>query len=99
MHRRIAPLLLAVLVAIPIVGSVNAAEPAGSPPVDQPTNVRPDPTPAPDPTASPVATPVPDGRRAIRPRRIRQPALIRQPTFMRWRRKLRRPARRTPVTA
>jgi len=61
MQRRIAPLLLAVLVAIPIVSSVNAAEPAGSPPVDQPAGVQPDATPAPDPAASPEATPVPDG--------------------------------------
>jgi hypothetical protein len=46
MHRRIAPLLLAVLVAIPIVGSVNAAEPA-IPPSTSPRASDPEPTPAP----------------------------------------------------
>jgi subtilisin family serine protease len=60
MRRRIAPLLLAVLVAIPIVGSANAAEPASPPPADQATGAQPDPTIAPDPTASPEPTPGPD---------------------------------------
>jgi hypothetical protein len=60
MHRRIAPLLLAVLVTIPIVGSVNAAEPTASPPVDEATVAQPDPTSAPDPNPSPEPTPAPD---------------------------------------
>jgi len=60
MRRRIAPLLLAVLVALPIVGSVNAAEPVGSPSPDPTAATQPDPTPAPDPTSSPEPAASPD---------------------------------------
>ena len=60
MHRRIAPLLLAVLVAIPIVGTANAAEPAGGPSPEPTAATQPDSTPAPDPSASPEPTAPPE---------------------------------------
>ena len=66
MHRRIAPLLLAVLVAIPVVAPAAAAEPPASqpvepltPPVTQPAPST-EPAPSPDPVATPDAPAVPD---------------------------------------
>ena len=67
MLRRIAPLFLAVLVALPVVVPASAAEPL-APPVAEPATTpppAPDPTPADQPSPSPVAataepTPPPD---------------------------------------
>ena len=59
MHRRIAPLFLAVLIALPVVVPASAAEPSASPssePTEGPA-VAPEPSPA--PTVEPVATPEP----------------------------------------
>jgi subtilisin family serine protease len=55
MHRRIAPMLLAVLIALPVAGSASAAEPAASPST-APGQV---PAPTPGPTAEPAAGPIP----------------------------------------
>jgi subtilisin family serine protease len=49
-HRRIAPLLFALLIAAPVVGSVSAAEPAAT--------IVPEPTQAPDPTVAPSPEPI-----------------------------------------
>ena len=66
MHRRILPLLLAMLVAIPVVPPATAAEPPASPsvlpsapPVTEPMPST-EPTPSPAPTASSDTTAVPD---------------------------------------
>ena len=65
MHRRIAPLFLAVLVALPVVAPASAAEPL-APPAAEPATTpppAPDPTPAdqpapsPSPSAEPTAPP------------------------------------------
>ena len=57
MHRRIAPLFLAVLIALPVVVPASAAEPsasASSEPTEGPVATsEPAPTPSVDPTASP----------------------------------------------
>ena len=63
MHRRIAPLFLAVLVALPVVAPASAAEPL-APPAAEPATTpppAPDPTPAdqPSPSPSPSAEPTP----------------------------------------
>jgi len=55
MHRRIAPLFLAVLVALPVVVPASAAEPL-APPVADPATTPP---PAPDPTPTPMDSPSP----------------------------------------
>ena len=80
MHRRIAPLFLAVLVALPVVAPASAAEPL-APPAAEPATTpppAPDPTPADQPSPSPVATteptpppdadPAPDAGSTPRPR-------------------------------
>jgi subtilisin len=61
MHRRLAPLLLAVLVAFPIVVPATAAEPAPSPSLEVPPSPAAEPTPVPEPTpsADPTAAPSP----------------------------------------
>ena len=60
MHRRIAPILLAVLIALPSVVPVSAIEPQASPPVDPAAAPTPpaDPTPPAEPT--PPVEPTPD---------------------------------------
>ena len=61
MHRRIAPLFLAVLIALPVVVPASAAEPILPPPVDpgaEPTPTS-DPTPATEPTPAAVPDPAP----------------------------------------
>src|SRR6476646_10389124 len=59
MHRRIAPLFLAVLIALPVVAPVSAADPTASP-SSEPTAApaaTPEPTPTePAPTAEPTPT-------------------------------------------
>ncbi len=78
MHRRIAPLFLAVLVALPVVVPASAAEPL-APPAAEPATTpppAPDPTPADQPSPVPVAVGRADpaaGRRS-RPRRRPHPA-------------------------
>jgi subtilisin len=52
MHRRIAPLFLAVLIALPVVAPVSASNPAASPSSE--------PTEAPTPTSEPTPTPTPE---------------------------------------
>ena len=61
MHRRIAPLLLAVLVAIPVVAPATAAEPSSSPSVEPSSPPVTEPTPSlePTPSAAPTASPDP----------------------------------------
>ncbi len=75
MHRRIAPLLLAVFVALPVVVPATAAEPAATPsfevdpsPVVTPTAL-PEPTPSVDPSATsePSATAAPTAAPATEP--------------------------------
>ncbi len=65
MHRRIAPLLLAALIALPVVAPTSAAEPAGSggPGASQAPSTTPDPglEPAPEPSEAPIPSPEPDG--------------------------------------
>src|SRR5262245_10606528 len=58
MRRRIAPMFLAVLIALPIAAPAGAAEPT-APPAVEPSA---DPTPIPDPTPVPEPTPQPDPR-------------------------------------
>ena len=73
MHRRIAPLFLAVLVALPVVAPASAAEPLAPPAVGtgddtaaprptrrRRTSRRPSPSPSAEPTAPPDADPAPD---------------------------------------
>src|SRR4030067_472736 len=55
MHRRIAPLFLAVLIAVPVVVPASAAQPSAPPPAEPSA----EPTPPPDPT--PGAAPAPTG--------------------------------------
>jgi subtilisin family serine protease len=78
MHRRIAPTFLAVLIALPIVGTASAAEPGGSPAAEPSPGATPipDPTPEPDPsvepqppTAEPTADPVTPSADAAPPAR------------------------------
>lgn len=57
MHRRLAALLLAVLVALPFVAPAMATEPASGPSVEAPPSpaAEPTPTPEPSPSADPTA--------------------------------------------
>ncbi len=68
MHRRIAPLLLAALIALPVVAPTSAAEPAGS--VTSEASLAPTTTPAPsvepspEPSETPITSPEPAGSAA-----------------------------------
>ena len=69
MHRRIAPLLLSVLIALPVVAPATAAEPSASPPVEPTATPLPEPTPNTDPAlqepaASTETAPAPGADRA-----------------------------------
>ena len=75
MHRRIAPMLLAVLIALPVVAPTSAAEPTTSPagePSQAPAPVtEPTPAPVPEPASSPepsaAVTPVPTTAPVVEP--------------------------------
>ena len=60
MHRRIAPLLLAVLIALPVVVPASAAEPAASSPSAQGLEPAPTSEPITEPTPAPTPAPVPE---------------------------------------
>ncbi len=60
MHRRIAPLLLAVLIAIPVVAPATAAEPPASPPVEPTTPPVTQPAPSTEPSPGTDASTPPD---------------------------------------
>jgi hypothetical protein len=65
MHRRIAPLFLAVLIALPIVVPASAAEPPAPPPSEP--AAEPTPTGEPTPPAAPTPTAAPSDASAIDP--------------------------------
>ena len=69
MHRRIVPVCLAVLVALPLVAPVSAAQPSATPtnePSQAPTPTV-EPTPTPSPTLEPTPTAVPSDAAAPAP--------------------------------